>query len=455
MVSEREHVDPAIRARGVLRRREPRSRALLAALAIAALLVGNAASAEPSVADKETARTLMKEGDEKFAAKDYAGALKAYQAAHAIMNVPTTGLPLAKAQVERGLLVEARDTLLQVSRHPRESKENPAFAQARDEAASLAQKVAARIPSVQINIEGPGAGVKIEVTVDGVSIPPATLGTPRKVNPGQHTILASASGFQTVTRDVTLKEGEEEKVTLQLKPGAAGAAGAAIAGGGRIHIESPSEPGNVFIDGKAVGATPLDVPASAGAHKVEIQYPGGSRDKQDIEVSGGATVDLKFSPSLLDSVARHRKGIHFGFAAAPSMLLYLEGGPQGAPLYGGSASFVMNIGITPTFDFRTGVTAGFLYRGQDSAKQIYAVVPAMLRVNYSAWFYSAAGLSAGFVTTLGEDQTGASIGPEWSALSMVAGEKRQYEISFAQGVRFGNVPTEYHQSLVFTYLLLD
>jgi hypothetical protein len=60
----------------------------------------------------------MKEGDGKFAAKDYAGALKAYEAAHAIMQVPSTGLPLAKAQLERGLLVEARDTLLQITRHP-------------------------------------------------------------------------------------------------------------------------------------------------------------------------------------------------------------------------------------------------------------------------------------------------------------------------------------------------
>jgi hypothetical protein len=460
MVSDRGRADRTAGWKKSLQRPRRRASGLLAALALAGLLAQNTALAEPSLADKETARTLMKEGDDKFAAKDFAGALKAYQAAHAIMNVPTTGLPLAKAQIERGLLVEARDTLLQVSRHPKEAGEKPAFAQARDEAAQLAQKIADRIPSVQINVEGPSAGVQIDVTVDGVAVPPATLGTPRKVNPGQHTISASASGFQTATKNVTLKEGDNEKVSFQLKAGPSGAQTAAIVGGGRIHIESPSEPGNVFVDGKAVGATPLDVPVTAGAHKVEIEYPGGSRERQNVDVTGGATVNLKFSPSLLDSVARHRKGVHIGFSVAPSMLLFFEGGPQGAPLYGGSASFIMNIGITPTFDFRTGVTASFLYRGQDGQMQISAVVPAMLRVNYSSWFYSAAGLSGGFVTyvNVGEnpgDSTAASIGPEWIPISMIAGEKRQYELSVAQGIRFGNAPTEYHQSLVFTYLMLD
>jgi hypothetical protein len=38
---------------------------------------------------------------------------------------------------------------------------------------------------------------------------------------------------------------------------------------------------------------------------------------------------------------------------------------------------------------------------------------------------------------------------------MCAGEKRQYELAFTQGLRFGDVRQEYHQALVFTYLLLD
>jgi hypothetical protein len=55
----------------------------------------------------------------------------------------------------------------------------------------------------------------------------------------------------------------------------------------------------------------------------------------------------------------------------------------------------LNVGITPTFDFRTGATATVVPRftgdlgGQIT--QVSAVVPAMLRVDWSPWFSSAAG----------------------------------------------------------------
>src|SRR5437867_2047283 len=123
------------------------------------------ARADPSAADKETARTSMREGDEKLAAKDYAGALKAYQTAHGIMKVPTTGLAVARAQVELHQLVEARDTLLDVSRMPKDLTETNAITKARDDAAALSAKIADRIPSVNINIEGLAAGATPSVTI--------------------------------------------------------------------------------------------------------------------------------------------------------------------------------------------------------------------------------------------------------------------------------------------------
>lgn len=452
--------------RGVFFRTRGARRLATIALALAALCFqGRAALAEPTSADRETARNLLKEGDEKFAAKDFAGAIKAYQAAHSIMQLPTTGLALAKAQIEKGFLVEARDTLLQVSRLSKEPGEKPVQGQARDEATQLAGKIADRIPSLLITVDGPPAD-SVTVTVDGAVVPPATLGAARKVNPGSHTIVATAAGYQTTTRILSIKEGDNEKVALALKSGSGTATTTTTqnvpvkAGGARIHVESPSEPGNVIVDGKAAGATPLDVPVAPGSHKVEIEYPGGSSDLRSVDVAAGGTADVKFAPSQLDAIARHRKGLHFGFAAAPTMVQYLEGGGQP---YGGMASFVLHVGITPTFEFRSGITAGFMYRGDDRLAQITAVVPAMLRINLNTWFAMGAGLSAGFVGTFRPAQgtadayskAGGAIGPEWTLFTMLAGEKRQYEVSFAQGLRFGDTSTEYHQSLVFTYLLLD
>ena len=438
--------------------------ASMSALAAFGALRPPAALAEPTAADRETARTLMKKGDQKFAAKDYAGALKDYQAAHAVMLVPITGLAVGKAQAELGLLIEAHETLLQVGRLPQDPYEAGPLTRARDEAATLAQKLANRIPSVTITVAGPTTGV--EVQVDGAVVPAGALSAPRKANPGSHVISASAVGYAAASSNIVLKEGANEKVVLKLVPGVSTPQGVKpVEGGGVLHIASPSEPGNVFLDGRAVGATPLDVPATAGKHEVEIQYPGGSHDTQSVDVKAGATAALTFQPSTIDALARPRKGMHFGISGGPSMSAYLVGGPA---LYGGTASFVLNVGITPLFDFRTGLNATFHYNSGTSPGtwELTVVVPALLKVNYTPWFSAAAGLSVGFIDNQNIQYPdgsppysgyvpGYAVGPEWSPFIMSAGDKRQFELGIMQGVRFGNTYTDFHQAVTFTYLFLD
>src|SRR5690606_23504734 len=64
--------------------------AILVALAVSAPI--RASAQQPSLADRETARALMDEGDRKRDSGDLAGALKSYEAADALMRVPTTGI---------------------------------------------------------------------------------------------------------------------------------------------------------------------------------------------------------------------------------------------------------------------------------------------------------------------------------------------------------------------------
>jgi hypothetical protein len=360
------------------------SRRLRAGVTAALLIAVPApALAQPSAADRDTARELMKRGDERFAAKDFAAALKAYQSAHAIMQVPTTGLAVAKALTEQGQLVEARDTLLQIARLPKDSNETTALAKAREEAAALALSLADRIPSVVITLDGAADGV--EVQVDGEAIPPAALGAPRKVNPGTHVITASSGGHLVASKTLSSKEGARDQVALKLTPGLA----------------------------------PLPPKAVEG---------------------GGAT----------ETAARPRAGVHIGVAGGPSTAMYLGGG---GAFYGGTASFILTIAGTPLFDFRTGAMATFLYQGNQVAEQLSVSVPVMLKINYSSWLSSAAGLSGGFATDF--HLFGYSVGPEWSLLTLSAGEKRQYELGFMEGLRFGTLGPDFHQAVVFTYLFLD
>lgn len=181
-----------------------------------------AAPNEPSAADKETARHLYQTGVERYRAEDYHGALEAFRAADRIMGVPTTGLELGRTQATLGLLVEARDRLLQVTRYPISSGEPAPFAQARQEAARLAADLADRIPSIQVQLQGPEgplpADVEPTVKVDEAVIPPDLLGVPRRLNPGEHLVSVHADGYRAETRTITLAERDQRVASIRLVP---------------------------------------------------------------------------------------------------------------------------------------------------------------------------------------------------------------------------------------------
>src|SRR4051812_21534293 len=160
------------------------------ALIAAVLLGASPASAEPSLSDRETARSLMDDGDAKRDKGDFKAALKSYEAADAIMHVPTTGLEVARAQAQLGMLLEARETLGRVARLPPRPGEPAPFTAARKTAEQLSTDLAARIPSVTVMIANAEPGQTPQLVFDGEAVPPAAAQAPRKVNPGRHTIVA-------------------------------------------------------------------------------------------------------------------------------------------------------------------------------------------------------------------------------------------------------------------------
>lgn len=185
-----------------------------AALVFAVLLVAAPTVAAPSAAEKETARALVREGKTKQRKGDLQGALESFQAAHAIMGVPTTGLKVGQAQYALGLWVEALDTFLAVTRLPKQGREPRAFRAARKEAEELAEELAPRIPSVQIELEG-DATEGAEVFIDDAPIRSESIGVPFKVNPGRHEFRAVNGEAEDRVR-VTFEEGTTRVVNLQL-----------------------------------------------------------------------------------------------------------------------------------------------------------------------------------------------------------------------------------------------
>jgi hypothetical protein len=205
--------------------RLPLKVALSLALSATLLAPSLALADEPSAADKETARALLIDGRDKLGKKDYEGALKSLKAAHAIMNVPTTGLDYALALEALGQLIEARSVALAVTRLPPRMGEPEAFADARASATVLAERLATRVATVVITVKGLPAGVEPTLTLDGAPLPAATIGLPRKVDPGAHVIAASAPGFATAEKRVELRETATLPVELTLQSGVPGVKG--------------------------------------------------------------------------------------------------------------------------------------------------------------------------------------------------------------------------------------
>jgi hypothetical protein len=172
---------------------------------------------EPSASEKDTARQLMDTGDAAFEAGDFRAALEAYKAADQIMGVPSTGVALGKAQEKLGLLVEARDTLLRVTRYPKRQGESAVYEAARREAALLATGLVERIPTVKIEVTGAAEGTALDVRVDDKPVAAGTLKFPRRVSPGEHVVTVRAQGYVEASESITLAERDKEVVTIALR----------------------------------------------------------------------------------------------------------------------------------------------------------------------------------------------------------------------------------------------
>jgi hypothetical protein len=277
-------------------------RPLVRGALLAFLLTSSIASAEPSAADKETARRLMAEGREKRAENDHKGALRSFLAADAIMHVPTTGLEVARTEATLGQLLEARDTALRVARTAPEPDEPPPFTRAREEAQKLSDELAKRISAITVQVTGAEPNAPVSVSVDGAQIPPAAAGAPRTVNPGHHVVVAS-SGKKEAKAEIDVAEAETKEVPLELK------APAPVV---RPEPHVKTEPSHVgkplMIGGFTAGALGLVVGSVAGIISLsKTSSIKGSCSGNVCPVSQVSNIDSAKSAATISNVG-------FGFA---------------------------------------------------------------------------------------------------------------------------------------------
>ena len=184
-------------------------------LVFASLLFTTAAHADPTAADRETARSLMQEGRDLRDKGDLKDALKRFKAADDIMHVPTTALEVARVQISLGLLVEARDTIAAMRQLPAKRSDPAPFVEARSKAEELDASLNGRVPAVTITVKGASAEEQATVAVDGVPLAAGALGVPRSVDPGHHVITAKTSTGDGKA-EVDVREGEQKAIEVTL-----------------------------------------------------------------------------------------------------------------------------------------------------------------------------------------------------------------------------------------------
>lgn len=233
-----------------------------AALISLACLAGERQAAAQSADDRAGARAAAMEGNKALRESRWADAIDLFTRAESLVHAPPHLLYMARAQVEVGLLVEARENLMRVSREALAPDAPHAFKVAQEEAQSEIKAVEARLPYVTITVKGAGAA-DVAITQDGNRIPSALIGVPRPVNPGQHAYEAVASGLKAAA-NVTIKEAERQRVVLELKPGEGGSAT------------------TTTTTSKAAAPTSVTTPGSAGSGET----PPPSGPSKDIGATG-------------------------------------------------------------------------------------------------------------------------------------------------------------------------
>ncbi len=196
------------------------------ALFLSLSLLVRTAAADPSAADRATARTLAQEGQQALDAKKFSTAADKFTRADSLVHAPTLLIGLARAQLGMSKLVEAQESFNRIIREGVAPNSPRSWTKALEDATKEVDAITARLPWVTITVLGPTSP---EVVIDSTPVPSASLGVKRPVNPGSHTVKASAEGFLPAEKTVIFAEGQSIAVSLELEQAPADAAPVAVA----------------------------------------------------------------------------------------------------------------------------------------------------------------------------------------------------------------------------------
>jgi hypothetical protein len=194
----------------------------LAKLPLAAAWLVWAANANAQTPDERAAaRTLFEEGKSYRDSGNLAGALDAFLGADTRMNVPTTKLAVARTYTALGKLIEAYDAAKMVGTLPLAPREPQPFVDARAAATALVTELAARVPTLDLEVRGAPPDCSVNVLVDSSPVSFDAQGQPLRLNPGKHNIVAQCKNHER-RMEIVILEAERRKAVMDFSLSASG-----------------------------------------------------------------------------------------------------------------------------------------------------------------------------------------------------------------------------------------
>ncbi len=183
--------------------------------------LGLAASPSPALAQDPAADSsaeALKRAREQFGqalalqtAGDWAGALALLKDVTAVKSTPQVRFNMALCEEKLGKLVAALGDYELAAADARAENAD----QVAEEVEGRLESLRKRIPKITVK-RGAGAEAT-SVMVDSVSLGDQVMGIPMPIDPGPHTVEASAPGFKTFRKSVRLAEQQNETVEIVLE----------------------------------------------------------------------------------------------------------------------------------------------------------------------------------------------------------------------------------------------
>lgn len=181
----------------------------------AVFLCAGSALAEPSAADRATARSLAGEGYQALQTKDYATAADRFSRADSLVHAPTLMIDWARSLVGLGKFVEAQERYEQIIREGVDPKSPKSWQKALSDAGTELAALKPRLAWITISISGSS---EARLTIDGAPVPPAAIGVRRAINPGERTLRVVAKGYLAQKKTLALAEGSDTVADFTLEP---------------------------------------------------------------------------------------------------------------------------------------------------------------------------------------------------------------------------------------------